>query len=124
MIREALIWAGAADPAELFDKNKTEDPVVEGRRNLLAAWHETFGDEPVTVAYVIKRTSGSDNLYPSEDPLAKLKNAISDLLPHGRVTSKALGTTISKFKGRWFDRFQLQAVGAQNGVKLWRVMVG
>ncbi len=122
MIREALIWAGAADPAELFDKNKTEDPVVEGRRNLLAAWHEQFGDKPVTVANVIKRTSGGDNLFPSEDPLAKLKNAISDLLPHGRVTSKALGTTISKFKGRWLDGFQLQAVGAQNGTKLWRVM--
>jgi hypothetical protein len=126
MIREALIWAGAADPAELFDKNKTEDPVVEGRRNLLAAWHEQFGDKPVTVANVIKRTSGSDNLFPSKDPLAQLKNAISDLLPHGRVTSKALGTTISKFKGRWFDGFQLQAVGAkggsQNGAKLWRVL--
>jgi hypothetical protein len=34
MIREALIWAGADDPAELFDKNKMEDPMVEGRRKV------------------------------------------------------------------------------------------
>jgi hypothetical protein len=48
-------------------------------------------------------------------------------LPHGRVTSKALGTTISKFKGRWFDGFQLQAVdakgGSKKGAKLWKVLV-
>jgi hypothetical protein len=127
IIREALIWAGAADPAELFDKNKMEDPVVEGRRNLLSAWHGRFGDRPVAVSDVIKRTSGSDNLFPENDPLTLLRNAIHDILPHGRVNSKALGTTLSKFKGRWIDGYQLQAVDtkgrSKKGAKLWRVVV-
>ena len=126
MIREALIWAGSSDPAELFDKNKMEDPVVEGRRNLLAAWHEKFGDDPITIANVIKRVSGNISLFPENDPLSRLKSAIHDILPHGRVTSKALGTTISKFKGRWFGDFQLQVAdtkgGSKKGAKLWRVV--
>jgi hypothetical protein len=126
MIREALIWAGADDPAELFNKNKMEDPMVEGRRNLLAAWHEKFGDKPVTVAEVILSANLSEAHLPLDDPLRPLKNAIHDILPNGNVTSKALGTTISKFQGRWMDGYQLQAVAkegqSKKGAKLWRVI--
>jgi hypothetical protein len=126
MIREAIIWAGAADPAELFDKNKMEDPMVEGRRNLLAAWYDEFGDMPVTVAEVIKKADRPEALLPLDDPLRPLKNAIHDILPSGNVTSRALGKTISKFKGRWMDGYQLQAVAKEgqsaNGANLWRVI--
>jgi hypothetical protein len=125
-IREALIWAGAADPAELFDKNKMEDPVVEGRRNLLAAWHDKFGDKPVTVAEVILSANLSEAHLPLDDPLRPLKNAIHDILPNGNVTSKALGATISKFQGRWMDGYQLEAAAnkgqSKKGAKLWRVI--
>jgi hypothetical protein len=126
MIREALIWAGADDPAELFDKNKMEDPMVEGRRNLLAAWHDKFGDKPMTVAEVIQKADGPKANFPHEDPLNLLKTAIHDILPSGNVTSKALGTTISKFQGRWMDGYQLLAAAkkgqSKKGAKLWRVI--
>ena len=126
MIREALIWAGADDPAELFNKNKMEDPMVEGRRNLLAAWHEKFGDKPVTVAEVILSANLSEAHLPLDDPLRPLKNAIHDILPNGNVTSKALGATISKFQGRWMDGYQLEAAAkkgqSKKGAKLWRVI--
>ncbi len=50
VVRDALVWAGAADPAETQDAlRETADVERDELRDLLSAWHGLLGEAPVTV---------------------------------------------------------------------------
>jgi hypothetical protein len=113
-VRHAIIWAGSADPAVLFEQNKAEDPKREGRRNLLAAWWCAYGGEPkhlrdvITDAEEVSRYAAAEK----EGNLRDLDEAIRDLLPVGKVTSRNLATVLRKFAGQWIDGYRIAAEDA------------
>ena len=102
-VRHAMLWAGSADPAVLFEQNKTEDPEREGYRQFLAVWFEEYGNNPMPLSKVL-----GDISVPGSN--SELKDAVYDLLPDGKLTSQRLGSTIRKFNGRWIDGFRISAV--------------
>jgi hypothetical protein len=102
-VRHAMLWAGSADPALLFEQNKAEDPKREGRSNFLATWYETFSNEPT----LLRDALGSiGSFHINEDDM---EEAIHDLLPNGRVTTRSLGVVIRKFAGQWIDGYRIMA---------------
>jgi len=131
MVREALIWAGAEDPADLFEKNKQQDPVVEGRLNLLMAWYAVYGDEPVTASALVEKISknkyGRMTYHSGDDEVGELVDALRDLMPEGALTSKRLGSVLRRFQGQWLGGYQLQSPGPAagsggKGARVWKVI--
>jgi putative DNA primase/helicase len=61
-VRHALVWCGAADPLEVLNKAHEENPERQNLLALLEAWHNAFGDEPVTAADALDRAERNDAL--------------------------------------------------------------
>ena len=110
-VRHAMLWAGSADPALLFEQNKAEDPKREGRRNLLASWSDVYGSEPQYLSDVLSAVSCVSHHTTSErdECCRNMGEAIQDLLPGGNVISRNLGVVIRKFAGQWIDGFRISA---------------
>jgi len=104
-VREPMIWAGAPDPALLFERNKAEDPQKEGREVLLETWHACYGSEPMQLKQVLA-DCGNDS-FPRDIEKA-LHDAISDLVPYARMNSKALSTILQKFVNQWLGDYRIQ----------------
>jgi len=110
-VRHAMLWAGSDDPALLFEQNKAEDPKQEGRRNLLASWSSVYGDEPQYLRDVIDDTAHAvgRTVTRKDENLHTMGEAIGDLLPNGKVTSRHLSTVVRKFAGQWIDGYRISA---------------
>jgi hypothetical protein len=109
-VRQAMIWAGSADPAELFEQNKAEDPKKEGRKNLLAAWWGLYKHEPKYLHEVLSAIDRPHHSGPGSEDLIVAGEALRDLLPNGKITSRSLGTVIRKFSGQWIDGYRIVPV--------------
>jgi hypothetical protein len=103
-VREPLIWAGAPDPAQLFERNKAEDPQKEGRAVLLETWFDVYGAEPVQLKQVLQDC----NETWSDAHKKGLQDAISDLVPFSRLNSKSFSTLLQKFVNQWLGEYRLQ----------------
>lgn len=125
-VRHAIIWAGGGDPAELFELNKAEDPMLEGRRNLLVSWHDVYQDEPMLLSDVLRAVDSvpHDTVSEKDQNLRLLDEAINDMLPNGKPTSRALAKVLRRFAGRTIDGQRLVYVDHDPGskkAKRWRV---
>jgi hypothetical protein len=106
-VRFAMIWAGSADPAALFQQNKAEDPKRDGRSNFLAACYAIFGDDPMLLSDVV---GYSPSYFASDDDGGddqELHDAILELLPKNAINSRNLSTVIRKFAGQWIDGYRI-----------------
>ncbi|MBM3732255.1 MAG: hypothetical protein FJW24_02100 [Acidimicrobiia bacterium] len=103
-VREPLIWAGAPDPAQLFERNKAEDPQKAGREVLLETWFNVYGNTPVQLKQILE---DCDNTW-TEARKHGLHDAISDLVPFGRLNSKSFATLLQKFINQWLGGYRLQ----------------
>jgi hypothetical protein len=125
-VRQALIWAGGGDPAELFEINKAEDPKLEGRRNLLSAWFDTYESEPMMLGDILRAVDAvpPDTESANDRNLRQLDEAIHDLLPNGRPSSRALAKVLRRFVGRPIDGLRLVSEAPDSKskkAKHWRV---
>lgn len=103
-VREPMVWAGAPDPAELFEQNKAEDPQKVGREVLLEAWRNVYGSEPQQLKKVLLDADQVGHIACR----ARLSDAISDLVPINRLTSKSLSTLLQKFQNQWIGDFRIR----------------
>ncbi len=125
-VRHAIIWAGGGDPAKLFELNKAEDPMLEGRRNFLASWYDVYHSEPMLLSDMLRAVDAvpEDTTSENDQNLRLLDEAIHDMLPNGKPTSRALGKVIRRFAGRTIDGQRLVYVDLDPGskkAKRWRV---
>lgn len=102
MVRAPMLWAEAPDPAELFEKNKENDPMAEGRVNFLKAWHGCYNDTAITMQKVVQDVSS----FPSSD-FAELRDAITDISPNGNITSKILAGFTRRIENRPFHGLKI-----------------
>jgi hypothetical protein len=103
-VREPIIWAGGPDPALLFERNKAEDPQKAGREVLLETWFDVYGSEPVQLKTILECC---EHVYGDASKSA-LRDAISDLVPFGRLNSKSFATLLQKFVNQWLGGYRLQ----------------
>lgn len=83
MVRNALVWSGAADPAEVMERSRKDDPALQAVHAVFNAWHNAYGPDPVSVASVITRAeNGGDDLRAALEMVA---------LRRGKLDGNALG---------------------------------
>ena len=54
LVRNPLLWLGAADPLDTQAELRASDPVREALVAMLTAWQDTFGDRPASVADAVE----------------------------------------------------------------------
>ncbi len=59
LVRNPLLWLGAADPLETQAELRATDPVREALIALLTAWRDTFGERPASVANAVETASAT-----------------------------------------------------------------
>ena len=68
LIRGALVWLGVADPvASQRDIAAEAEPDRDLHRELLSAWFEVFGDEPIAVRDLVAEAAAP---FTFDDPRA------------------------------------------------------
>ena len=119
MVRAPMLWAGSHDPALLFEQNKANDPMMEGRINFLQAWFELYKSTPVTLKKVLE-----DDFVSHTESKQRLSDAIQDILSTGVVTSTALSGFVRRIKGRVMGGLKIESIendGSHKGSQKWRV---
>lgn len=119
MVRGALRWLGMTDPLKSQRLIETRDPEREALGAVLAAWWAHFGNKPVTVADLLKR-SGDEHGTVS-DTQAALYQAFSNVIYSGTgVNSRSVGKFLSKYQGRVVDGLRIVGTGMWKRSQVWK----
>lgn len=102
VVRDALVWLGAADPAETQAQLR-ENADVEGDevRDLINAWHALLGEKTVTVRALL------DSADSGGEKAEALRDALRAIMPNGvEPTAHAIGIKLRTLReqvvgGRW-----------------------
>jgi putative DNA primase/helicase len=122
--RFPVLWASGLDCAELFERNREDDPEAEARAELLAALEAVFGDRPFSVGRVhgVLRGGGPTD---SDGRRPRLQAAVEGVLPDGRADqAKSLGRLLGRIKDLVCAGRVLKACGTDPGTntRAWRVV--
>ena len=87
-----------------MERNKAEDPQKAGREALIETWFNVYGPEPVQLKQILQDC----NETWSDAHKKGLHDAISDLVPFGRMNSKSFSTLLQKFVNQWLGEHRLE----------------
>jgi hypothetical protein len=128
LIRQALIWAGEADPcAGRQDIEAESDPQYEALNTLLTAWFARYGSAPKTVKQVKEdldmHTVREDGRWLVSPEWRDLHGAIAALDRHGEINAQAIGKALRTWKGRIIGGKRLMTMGQDTKSKtmVWHV---
>ena len=88
LVRNPLLWLGAADPLATQAELQASDPVREALTAMLTAWRDTFGDKPASVADTVEAASGT-GMSAKPQLLDALLGAAGER--NGEINSRRLG---------------------------------
>ena len=129
-VRQALIWAGEADPAHgRSEIETTSDPQYEALATLLQAWHTCYGArEAVTLKQVledIRRNAQHVGPDTTANQWNDLQDALSSCDPKydGKtLRSDPISYKLRAWQGRVIDSMRLVTAGKDRTNKtLWQV---
>lgn len=116
LIREALVWLGADDPANTRERILADDPAKAILLDLLRIWRAALGDSPVTLAELSALADKSAR-GPEHD-------LITELIANTRYptfNSKSIGRFLAKHVDRIAGGFVLTAEPDGSGAKRYQV---
>ena len=116
LIREALVWLGADDPAETRERILADDPAKAILLDLLRLWRAALGDSPVTLAELSALADKSAR-GPEHD-------LITELIANTRYptfNSKSIGRFLAKHVDRIAGGYVLTAEPDGSGAKRYQV---
>jgi putative DNA primase/helicase len=122
LVRDALIWLGEADPVESMNQLRKRDPILEAVRAVMGQWRETFGNQSVTAAEVIRTaTKMRQNIYEGlelEHP--DFRDALMAVAGRGNTLSGiALGRWLGVHRDKIVDDHQFVEMGTRSGAVVW-----
>lgn len=107
VVRDALVWAGGADPAATQDALREGSDVERDElRDLLAAWDETLGDRPLTTKELLDAARGANVAGSAVERFraagsSPLLDAIRAIMPAGVEPSPhAVGNRLRMMRGQ------------------------
>lgn len=112
MVRDAIVWAGGADPALSLETARAGDPEREVLRTLMWVWAEAFQGE---------RTSVADAILTSQSRPEFRDALLAVAAERGDVNARRLGRWMSKVAGRRLDGARFVQDGQRHGSALWRL---
>ncbi|MBL8800442.1 MAG: hypothetical protein JNN27_00480 [Planctomycetes bacterium] len=95
VIRNAVVWAGYADPLAGMTQLEAGDPENEPCADLMAAWSRVFGERVVTASEVVAACNGAND---------DLKQALLVVAASGRTTDAVEPRRLGKFLARYERR--------------------
>ncbi|MDA0284773.1 MAG: hypothetical protein O3B86_15615 [Planctomycetota bacterium] len=123
LIRQALVWAGQADPWQTRDAMRDVDQSAEILRLLHAGIEQADVEgNGVTAADIVRLLDaqvGEDKV----DAWLTLRIAIEELCDGRKITSQKVGCGLRKFRGRVSAGKRLNSRPGHGGVKLWFIEV-
>ncbi|MCC6738417.1 MAG: hypothetical protein IT452_05180 [Planctomycetia bacterium] len=138
LIRSCLIWLGEEDPTlgreELRER---ADPVREAQAELMQAWFERYGDQPISMHELAGsasqwrgRHTAGDNEEPSTTAVdqrdQRLRAALGMIEPSfasGRPDVRALGQRLRMLKGRILGGLRLERLEGRTKVGvMWKIV--
>jgi putative DNA primase/helicase len=124
-VRAALVWLGETDPCLGREKLVDADPVSRALRNLLIAWHETYGKLPATTKQAI--TDANKTLTSAEGDIHHEHEALRDALLEvcgerdGKLNGRKLGRHIEKYERRVEVGARFKRAGSKDRYIRWLV---
>lgn len=124
-VRDALIWAGEADPAETMAQARASDPKLEELTEVLQHWKEHIGQGvEVTVRILIDRATaqrhaeGGGQEFKHPDFREALLRVAGK---GGAINGMRLGKWLGANKGRVVDHVSIQPGTISEGSNTWKV---
>jgi putative DNA primase/helicase len=122
--RFPLVWLGLADPCESRRFIEQTDPVRENLQALLSAWHDEFGNRPVTAARAIMVCTGAHSWagVATGTTAAFLREAMMAVAgENGGVNARRLGRFIARHERRIEGGLRFVRAGTAENTTLWQV---
>jgi len=97
LVRRPLLWLGCADPMATQAELRGNDPIRVALLAVIAAWHEAFGSEAVTVAEAIEKAAA-----PGQSGSPQLLEALAEVAGerNGAINARRLGRWLTRYLGR------------------------
>jgi len=132
-VRCALVWLDHADPVETMETARADDPELAELKQVIGAWHASYGDAPLTVRTVAehaleKRPDEFGEWAPANPAL---RDAIQNIAgDRGTINTRRFGQWLLRHEGRIVRvadndnanpktlRFKRQ--GVVGGVAVWK----
>lgn len=119
IIREALVWLDAKDPAITRDRVLADDPQKEVLLDLLKLWREALADRQVTLTELAHIADKGDDIA-----VRKLVDELSaNTRFHGSFNPRSVGRFLAKHLDRVAGGLVLQAAGDASGIKRYRSLL-
>jgi len=120
LIREGVTPAPMADPVEVLQLSKSEDPYHQQHAAILEAWHDLYADRLVQVRDVGKLLERGE--YSVTNPEAAFIDAVRDVaMVRGAFNGRYFGGWLRKHKGRIVNGYRLDPGPQSLKEPGWRV---
>lgn len=108
LVRNPLLWLGAADPLDTQDDLRTSDPVREALVAMLTTWQDTFGDRPASVADVVEAAKA-----PGQSARPQLLDALLAVAGerNGEINNRRLGKYLKRHVRRIENGYRFESAG-------------
>jgi hypothetical protein len=128
LVRQALIWAGEADPCEGRQEIEAEsDPQFEALNSLLTAWYERYHTTPKTVKQVKEdldaHTVHDEGRWIIHPEWRDLQSALVSLDKRAEVNVQAIGIALHGWKGRMIGGKRFVKVPTKTPASTWQIEV-
>jgi putative DNA primase/helicase len=124
-VRDALIWAGEADPCTTMERARSEDPRLEKLRNLIHYWDIVIGTRRVSAAEVAEIAMNGFDSPADEQKSAQggFREALLVVAGEGSmISSRKLGNWLGRHKGRVVDGAKIIADTVLTGLGQWQLV--
>jgi putative DNA primase/helicase len=129
-VRSALVWLGCDDPAISMEEAREDDPELNDLSELLAAWHQSLGEEPRTVKQVVMAIAEKNDTMIGE--LGDFKHPeLREVIcrrfeERGAINTRRLGNALADYEGKIVAqrRFKRAKSKTSGGLVRWQVTYG
>jgi len=128
VVRDTLLWLGAADPTLTIEATRRADPARQSLETVVTQWREVLGDRTLTTRTVIEEACGG-NIDPTTGNPNRLaywhpefRNALLDVAnDQGRVSADRLGKWIRDNLHKVVGQYRLAAGTLRDGNARWKL---
>jgi len=121
-VRNALIWAGEADPCKSRKEIEKNDPEREKLISILTAWHDCFGERPLTATKELREAVCT---WTDIDQKERLEDALMAIVvdKSGKIDYKKIGYYFRANKNRIENGYRLEMMTKKSNRGFpWRVV--
>jgi hypothetical protein len=103
LVRYPILWAGGHDVANLFERNRAEDPNRQANAAFLSEWVNCYGSSWKQVSEVLHHLERDRDSQP-----AALRQSIDGLLGNTALSSQSLAGLLRRLENRIIDGMRLE----------------